>query len=137
MADTIKKVDYWYTRTPNKPGEGARVLGALREAGVNLLAFHAFPEGAESQLDFFPADGERLLEAAKQAGIQLSSKKTAFLVEGQDRPGACADLLTKLADAKINVTACDAVIAGGGVYGALFWVAPEEAERAAAALGVE
>ncbi len=137
MADTIRKVDYWYTMTADKPGEGARILDALREERVNLLAFHAFPAGGKSQLDLVPEDGEKLLEAAKRAGIQLSPKKTAFVVEGRDRMGACADFLTKLAEAKVNVTTCDAVIAGGGLYGALLWVGPEDAERAAAALSAE
>ena len=28
----------------NKPGEGARILGALRDAGVNLIAFWSYIE---------------------------------------------------------------------------------------------
>ncbi len=64
MADTIKRVTYYYTKTADNPGEGGRVLGALREQGVNLLAFHAFPEGGESQLDFFPEDEAKFLAAA-------------------------------------------------------------------------
>jgi hypothetical protein len=43
MAETVGTVDYFYIETPDKPGEAARVLSALRDAGVNLLAFTAFP----------------------------------------------------------------------------------------------
>ncbi len=43
MADSVRKVDYFYIELPNKPGEGAKALTALREAGVNLLAFTGFP----------------------------------------------------------------------------------------------
>jgi len=42
MADQIRRVDYFYVEVPDKPGEGARVLTALKEAGVNLLNFTAF-----------------------------------------------------------------------------------------------
>ncbi len=52
MPDTIRKVNYYYTTAPDKPGEGARLLQALRNAGVNLLAFHAFPSARKSQADF-------------------------------------------------------------------------------------
>ncbi len=38
--------------------------------------------------------------------------------------GAVAELHRKLAEAKINVTAIDAVCAGAGRYGAILWVAP-------------
>jgi hypothetical protein len=135
MAEEVRKVDYYYVTVPNRPGEGARVLAALRSAGVNLLAVHAFPSGDGAQIDLVPGMGTALEEAAAKAKLQLSPKKTAFLVEGDDRLGAAADLLRKLADAEINVTAMEAVRAGGGRYGALLWVKPADVDKAAHALG--
>jgi hypothetical protein len=44
--------------------------------------------------------------------------------------------MQKLADAKINVTAIQAVTAGMGRYGAIFWVKPRDTNKAAKALGV-
>jgi ACT domain-containing protein len=37
MPDKIKRIDYYYASVPDKPGEGARILAALRDAGVNLI----------------------------------------------------------------------------------------------------
>lgn len=136
MADTIRRVDYFYILTPNRPGEAARALKALKDAGINLLAFSGFPKGRRAQLDFIPADPAALVKAAKRAGWKLSAKKSCFLIRGEDRPGAVADILGKLADAKINVTAVDAVCAGADRYGAILWVKPPELKRAAKALGV-
>ncbi len=45
MPDTIRLVDYFYLETSDKPGEGARILNQLKEAAVNLVAFHAFQKG--------------------------------------------------------------------------------------------
>jgi hypothetical protein len=135
MAETIRKVSYYYTTIPDKPGEGARLLEALRDAGVNLLAFHAFPSARKAQVDFVPADAAAFTAAAKSAKIRLSRPKTAFLVEGDDRVGALAEVLGKLAGAKINVTAVTALCAGMGRYGAILWVKPRDAGKAAAALG--
>src|SRR5207302_8829105 len=67
MPDTIRLVDYFYIEIPDKPGEGARVLGTLRDARVNLLAFHAFPKGRRAQLDFVPTDSAAFKAAAKNA----------------------------------------------------------------------
>lgn len=134
MADTIRKMGYFYSTEPDEPGAGARALAALRERGINLLAFHGFPESGGAQLDFVPADEKKFLDAAEEAGIDLSDRKTVFLIEGADRPGACAEVLQKLADAKINVTAMDAVAAGGR-YGALLWVKPGDVDKAGKALG--
>ncbi len=135
MADDIRRVDYFYLQVPNKAGEGARALGVLREAGVNLLAFSGFPSGRGAQMDFVPEDAAAFRAAAKQAKWKLTGPKKAFLIAGDDRPGVVADVLQKLADAKINVTAVDAACAGGGRYGAILWVAPRDVTRAAKLLG--
>ena len=136
MTDTITRVDYFYIETPNKPGEAARALTAIKEAGLNLLAFSGFPKGRRAQLDFIPADPIAFAKCAKKAGCTLSKKKSGFLIQGEDRVGTVADLLSRLAAAKINVTAIDAVCAGAGRYGALLWVKPPDLKRAAKALGL-
>jgi predicted amino acid-binding ACT domain protein len=136
MSDTVTLVDYYYTTVPDKAGEGARILGLLRDAGVNLLAFSGFPEGRRSQLDFIPVDGPALLGTAKAAKVKLSRPKKVFLVSGDDRIGAIADVCGKLAAAKVNITAVDAVCAGAGRFGAILWVKPRDVKKAAAVLGV-
>lgn len=136
MAETIRQVDYFYVQTPDKPGEAANILARIKAEGVNLLAFSGFPSGRRSQMDFIPADTEAFKKAARRAGLKLSPRKTGFLVQGGDRVGALADLLGKLAAAKINVTAVDAVCAGEDRYGAILWVKPPAVRRAAKALGI-
>ena len=136
MAKTITRVDYFYIETPNRLGEAARALSTLKDAGVNLLAFTGFPKGQRAQLDFIPADPVAFVKAAKKAGWKLSAKKSCFLIQGEDRTGAVADILGRLANAGINVTAVDAVCAGLNRYGAILWVKPPDLKRAAKALGI-
>lgn len=136
MADTVRGVEYYYVTVPDAPGEGQRVLSALKERGVNLLAYLGFPlGGGQSQIDLVPEDPESLKEAAQQAGVTLSEAKRAFLIQGDDRVGAVADTAAKLAEANINVTAAAATGAGSGRYGMILWVAPADYERASGALG--
>lgn len=130
MATTVRAVDYFATDIPDKPGEGARALEALRDSGVNLLALSAFPRGRRSQVDFIAEDSGKLKAAARRAGLKLRAKKTAFLIQGEDKPGAVAEVIAKLADKNINVTAIDAVCAGAGRFGALLWVKPADVARA-------
>ncbi len=136
MADVVRRVEYQYVVVPDRPGEGLRVLTALQQAGVNLLAYLGFPlEGGNAQLDLVAEDPEALRRAAAQAGLQLSPVKYAFLIQGEDRVGAAAEHTKKLADAGINITAAAAVSGGAGRYGMILWVKPEDYERAAQALG--
>ena len=135
MADTVRVVEYFYLTAPQKPGVGAAVLNELRQSGVNLLAFSGFPAGRGAQLDFIPEDAAAFRAAAKKAKWKLTGPKKAFLISGDDRPGVVGEMLQKLADAKINVTAVDAACAGQGRYGAILWVAGRDVARAARALG--
>jgi len=135
MADIVRKVAYFAMDVPNRPGEAARVLGALADAGVNLLAFSGFPSGRRAQLDFIPEDIAVFKKAAKAAKIKTRPQKFGFLIQGEDRKGAVADLLKPLAEKNINVTAIDAVSAGAGRYAAILWVEPKDVNKAAKALG--
>jgi hypothetical protein len=136
MADTVRRVEYYYVTVPNTPAEGQRILSALKDSGVNLLAFLGFPlGGGQSQIDLVPEDPAWLREAAERAGITLSETKRAFLIQGDDRLGAVADTTAKLAQANINLTAAAATGAGAGRYGMIVWVAAADYERAAEALG--
>jgi hypothetical protein len=133
MPDTIRQVDYFYVLVPHKPGEAARALRALKDAGVNLVAFSGFPEGRRGQLDFIPADVAAFKSVAKANKWKVVGPKRGFLIQGDDRVGAIADIVGALADAKINVIAIDAVCVDGR-YGALCWVAPRDVKEAAQAL---
>ena len=137
MADRVRKISYFYTMVPNRPGNGARVLRVLADAGVDLLAYTGFPNGGRSQLDFVPRNAGALLRAARRAGIRLSARKNGFLITGTDRVGACASVVGKLAKAKINVTAMDGITAGSGRWGALLWVKQRDVARAARVLGAK
>jgi hypothetical protein len=135
MAETVRKVEYFYIETPDKPGEGAKVLATLRDAGVDLLAFSGFPHGRKAQIDFIPKNPALFKVAARKAGLKLSARKIGFLIQGKDRPGAVAGIIGKLAGIRVNVTAMDAVCAGEGRYGAILWVKSADVSKAAKALG--
>lgn len=137
MADTVRKVDYFYAMMPDTPGQGAKVLAGLAADGVDLLALSAFPSGRRSQLDLIPADSAKLKRAAKKLGIALSERKTGFLIQGDDRVGALTGIAEALGNAKINITAIDALTTGEGRYGALLWVKPESVAKAAKVLGAQ
>lgn len=136
MADKVRKVSYCYVSVPNRAGQGARVLGELLRAGVNLLAYTGFPgRGGKAQLDFVSDDITALKRVARQNGWRLSHGKRGFLVQGDDRIGAVHRHLRKLADSRISVVAADAVAAGKGRYGMILWVKPKYFARAARVLG--
>jgi hypothetical protein len=131
----IRKVVYFSMQVPNRPGVGVEMLRSIAKGKQNLLAFTGFPNDAKAQVDFVPARPVEFSRGAKKAGVKLGKKKTAFLVQGEDRVGALVRVLDKLAKARINMVAMDAVTAGSGRFGAIFWVKPKDVARASRLLG--
>ena len=136
MNTTIRAVNYFYVMVHDRPGEAYRLLSHLAAAEVDLLAFSAIPMGEHTQLILFPESTERLAMAAERAGLSVAGPERAFLVQGDDRLGALADIHLKLLDAQINVYASSGVADGRGGYGYIMYVKPGDYHSAASVLGV-
>ena len=76
-------------------------------------------------------------QGPRKAGWNLSPRKSCFLIEGEDQAGAFLDVVSRLADAKINVTASAAVCTREGRYGALLWVKPPDVGKVVRKLGIK
>ena len=98
------------------------------------MAFTGFPNAGRAQVDFVPYDVTKFTRAARKLGIKMSKKKTVFLAQGADKAGAIAAICGKLSRAGINMVAMNAVTAGRGRFGAMFWVKPRDVARASRVL---
>lgn len=138
MAATIRQIDYFAMTVPDKAGEGHRILDALAHEGVNLLAMSGFPLGeGKAQLDVVPERADAFNAAAERLKLRPRKPKKAFLIQGDDdRTGAVAGLVGKLAAEKIPVIAAQALSAGAGRWAMILWVTPARWEKACRALGV-
>lgn len=137
MTDKVKRTDYFSLEVPDQPGEAFKVFDKLKKAGINLVSCSGFPATAgKGQITLVPSDADAFLKAVKGAGLSVGARKQALFVQGSDRVGAVAEVLKKLAEAKINVTAYNASSTQGGEFGMVLWVRPNDLDAAAKALGV-
>lgn len=137
MASQIRRVAYFYTTVPDRPGEAYRLLADLEALQVDLVAFTAVPVGPfRTQLALFPADEAILRHATEKSGLELDGPHWALLVQGDDEIGALARIHERIYQAKVNVYAASAVTDGRGGFGYVIYVRPEQFEHAAEALGV-
>ena len=67
MTD-VRRIEYYYTEVPDRPGAGAKILNALKAARVKLTAYTGFPTTrGRTQLDFVPSNERAFLAAARKA----------------------------------------------------------------------
>ena len=136
MADVIRTTQYFKVQIADKPGTLAGILAPLREAGGNLMAVHAFPRNRRTQVDVVPEDPTAFKNIAKMHKLKVQGPKMCLLVDGDDRPGALADLTDRLGSARINLIAVTGLCAGQGRFGAILWVSPRDVKKAVKVFGI-
>src|SRR5256885_5013902 len=133
---TAKKIDVLTVKLDPKPGALVQILGAFREAKVNVTASWGYQMGPqEAQAHFFTADADRAKQELTKLG-KTPKTEAAFWVEDADKLGNYHSVLEKIAKAGVNVEATDAFGIGGEVATRIFFGAGGGGE-AAQALGAE
>ena len=135
---TAKTINYYSVVVANKAGEAARVLGALKEAGVNLTGFWGYPvKGKKAILDIAPEDAKAFQKTVKKLGLEASTKKQALFAAGDDQLGSLLDMTAKITAAGINIHAAQAISSASGQYGAFIQVDEADFKKAKKAIGAK
>jgi hypothetical protein len=137
VTEMIQRGHYFYTIVEDKPGVLYSLLEHFENAGVEFVAFSAFPVGTgRSQLDFFPTNPTSFQAAADETGLEVIGPRHAFLVQGDNASGALVHYHRRLFDGGINIHAASGVTDGNGSFGYVLWVKPEDYETAAKTMGL-
>ncbi|HKP00082.1 MAG TPA: hypothetical protein VJU02_00485 [Nitrospiraceae bacterium] len=136
MGDAIRTVQYFKVQIADKPGTLGGMLTSMREAGVNVLAVHAFPRNRGTQVDVVPEDPVAFKNAAKAKKLKVKGPKTCLLVDSADRAGALAHLTVRLGSAGINMIAATGLAAGPDRFGVILWVKPQDLKKTVKVFGI-
>jgi hypothetical protein len=134
MSATVSRVTAFRVTLGDRVGALAEVLAAARNAGIDLQSVAGYVCGGEGVILAVPTDLHKARPAAVGAPWAIG-EQDVFLLEGDDERGALCGVVEKLAAAGVGIQACYAV-AVAGKFGAVIAVAPEDIDKAAAALGV-
>ena len=94
--------DLTITLQDDRPGVLAAALEAIARAGINLDAMAQF-DGILHLVTRDPSGATRALRAAR---VRVGPERPVLLVELEDRPGAGAAVVLRLAEAGHNVDYC-------------------------------
>jgi hypothetical protein len=120
MATKVKRITTLTISLEAAPGALSAVYSAFKEAGVNILASWGYEMGpGQAQAHFYAADEKKAKEVLTKIGKKPSSDDAVY-AEGDDKLGAYAELLAKIAKAGVNISATDA-FAQQGRFAAVFF----------------
>jgi hypothetical protein len=102
----------------NKPGSDAAAMQALGAAGINIDGITGSGCGGEGILHILVDDGGAARQALESAGQTVRAAADVFLCPVEDRPGAGAAIVRRIADAGVNVDFIYLSVKGELVIGA-------------------
>jgi hypothetical protein len=88
----------------NQPGTLAEASDALGRAGVNIEGACGFVAEGRGIYHVLVTDAERARHALIDAGFEIHDEQRAAITPVENRPGAAAELLRRVAAANVNVT---------------------------------
>lgn len=86
----------------DRPGELAKLTGALADKGVNLKSTAATTSGAKGIVNLIVSDEAKAREVLKTQRFTYSEDEV-LVARVDDRPGALAQIAKNLAAAKVNI----------------------------------
>ena len=87
----------------NRPGTLAQASDVLGRAGVNIEGACGFGSGDQAVYHVLVEDLERARRSLIDAGFEIQEERQVALTPIENRPGAAAALLRRIADAGLNV----------------------------------
>ncbi|QCP53400.1 amino acid-binding protein [Trinickia violacea] len=133
MELSVERVDVWAAAIDDKPGGLAKVLGVLRDAGVDLqfVVARRTPEASGKGVVFVaPLQGDSAIRAATQVGFSVSPSLYSVRVMGLDQLGVIAQLTQMLADGDINLRGVSAAVLGSQFIAYIAVDSLDDAEKA-------
>jgi len=115
MELRVERVEVWAASMKDKPGSLSQLLNGLCEAGADLdfIIARRSPEKPGTGVVFVtPLRGDREIAAATEMGFAVTKNLQSVRVEGENKPGAAAEITGKLAEAKINLRGLSAAVIG-------------------------
>ncbi len=121
MKTTVKRIQTLDVTLPAEAGSLARIYSGFKEAGVNVTASWGYEMGpGQAQAHFYvPVDSEKAQQTLTEMGFKPVLNNACW-VEGDDKLGAYAEVLGKIAKAGINIGATDAFAINGHFAAVLF-----------------
>ena len=116
----------------NKPGELAKVAGAIADKGINITGFSGATCGDTGSVVLLTADEAGTRQALSAVGYKAREVELVSAALA-DKPGSLAEAARQLANAGVNIEAAVPVGMSGGNFHVAF--ATDNPSKARSALG--
>ncbi len=101
-----------YIHTADSPGQLAKVMAVVSEAGINCVAYAGYAEGDRGHVMLVSEENMKLVPIFEAAGFDVR-EELVVLVKDRDVQGSALGIAQRLSVAGINLSGAYATSAGG------------------------
>lgn len=101
----------------DRPGTLAQASDALGRAGINIEGACGFVAGGQGVYHVLVKDAEPARRALMDAGFEIKAERIVVVLPIENRPGAAARLLRRIANAGVNLDVMYTTLDGQVVLG--------------------
>src|SRR6266566_4636494 len=105
MEEFMEQTKEFALTLDDRPGSLAKATDAIAKAGINIEGFCAVPSGKDGKGTFrvITKDPATTKKALETAGFKVQEERDVAVIDIDDRPGALAQVLRRLAENELNV----------------------------------
>lgn len=134
MPTQAKKIQTLEVNLNTKPGELSKVYTTLKEYNVDVIASWGFEMGPnQAKAIIYPTDINKAKTALAKLNLPVKPAQACY-VTGDNKPGAYAELLDKIAKSGVNLHATDA-FGIGNKFATVFFTEDKDYPTLCKALG--
>ncbi|MCB0349732.1 MAG: hypothetical protein KDD38_01030 [Bdellovibrionales bacterium] len=120
MSTKARRIQTLDITLPAEMGALARIYSGFHEAGVNVTASWGYEMSpSQAQAHFYVQDVEKARKTLTTMGMKPKLNDAVWF-EGDNKSGAYAEMLNKVAKAGVNISATDAFAIGDRFASVLF-----------------
>ena len=115
MHMIAEQEEVWAASIEDKPGALAQKLSILAEAGADLdfvIARRSAEKPGTGVVFVTPLRGDREIQAATEAGFEVTRHLHSVRIEGANKPGIAAVVAQKIGEAGVNMRGFSGAVIG-------------------------
>jgi hypothetical protein len=125
------KAEYYEVVIDDSFGAAEKMLSVIAKVGISLLAYKSVSIGSNTtKFTLFAVKSNDMSDAIRKEGFQVEGPYSGLFIDGEDVPGALADIFKKLRSNKIRIIESSGIANINNGYGVVLYLDKDDIEKA-------
>jgi hypothetical protein len=135
MKVNVLKAEYYNVIIKDELSAAKKMLSVISKVGISLLAYKSVALGQKmTKFTLFAKKNVEMYTEIKNEGLEIDGPFPGLFIQGDDVPGALADIFDKIEKANIIINESSGIADINNGYGVVLYLSKTDVEKAYAML---